>query len=99
MEEDRLRKAANIGRRAEVLLGDETVLQVFKVIELELLHEFRNAEVEKAQEYWRLLHAHNEIIHRLELAVANGREAEREIERLNEDARRRRDYPDPDTRH
>jgi len=99
VEEDRLRKAAAIGRRAEELLRDETVLQVFQVIELELMHEFRQADVEKAQEYWRLLHAHNQIIHRLEIAVSNGREAEREIERLNEDARRKRDFPNPDTRH
>ena len=85
-----MRKIADVGRSCEILLNDERVQQAWRAIELDIIEEFRTSPVDKAAEYWGLLHSHRELIHRLEIAIANGREAEREIERMNEDARRDR---------
>jgi len=85
MSEDRLREDAVRAARARAILGDELFNDAFAQLEADFIRAWKNSDPrddDGRQRIWQALQLLGKVRECLSRAIANGRLAEDEIERI-----------------
>lgn len=92
MTDDKLNEAISRGARAERLLSDDLLQEAFDILERDYIRGWRDTgarDTDARERLWQALHVLAKVRAHLATVVSNGKLAQRELDDLVQDGRKR----------